>query len=343
MPVIAALAMPPSRQPPALPQRSALLAGPRGDFTSSIADNHRRSEPSTTRHHEGYDELHEFDQLIDDVRCALPARVDACVSFVLFENDRQEVINAIAQVRSRTVTTHVVIIDNSVPPMDLSFAAAMGATVVATNQNIGYGRGHNIALAASRGRCRYNIVMNTDLQTQDDVIGGMVAFMDRHGDAGLAMPRVRYPDGSLQRLCRLLPDPADIVARRLLHRTKWGQEKNRQYEFHNWNYDTVAEFPFLSGCFMILRRETLDQVGYFDERYFLYAEDLDLSRRIRAVSRTLYNPDETVVHEYRSKARPSLKRVRYAMVSLSKYFFKWGWIVDPERDRINRAAIEQFR
>lgn len=287
--------------------------------------------------------MHEFDLLIDDVRAAIPVGIDACISFVLFENDRQEIIDAIEQVRSDKVTTHVVVIDNSVPPMDLAFATSMGATVVATNKNVGYGRGHNIALAASRGKCRYNIVMNTDLQPRGDVIAGMVAFMDRHDDAGLAMPRVCYPDGSLQRLCRLLPDPSDIVARRLLQGTKWGKEKNRKYEFHNWNYDSVAEFPFLSGCFMILRRDVLDRIGHFDERYFLYAEDLDLSRRVSEVSRTLYNPDETVVHEYRSKSKPSLKRMRYALVSLSKYFFKWGWVVDPSRDRINRAAIDQFR
>lgn len=287
--------------------------------------------------------MHEFDRLIDAVRQEVPYNTDACVSFVLFKTDKQEIINAIQQAASEKMKTHVVIVDNSVPPMDLEFARRMGATVVATNKNVGYGRGHNIALMGSRGKCRYNIVMNTDLKTQDDVIAGMIDFMDTHPEAGLAMPKVCYPDGSLQRLCRLLPDPSDLVARRIMQGTRWGKQKNQKYEFHNWNYDTVAEFPFLSGCFMMLRTETLEKVGYFDERYFLYAEDLDLSRRVRAVARTLYNPHETVFHEYRSQAKPSLKRISYALVSLSKYFFKWGWIVDPGRDRINRATIEQFQ
>lgn len=287
--------------------------------------------------------MRDFDHLIDELRGKIPDDIDVCVSFVLFHNEKQEIIDAIEQVASERVATHVVVVDNSVPPMNLTFAMATGATVIATNKNIGYGRGHNIALAASKGKCRYNVVMNTDLKTNGDVIGGMVAFMDKHLDAGLAMPRVCYPDGSLQRLCRLLPDPTDMIARRIMHRTEWGQARNRRYEFHNWNYDSVAEFPFLSGCFMILRREVLDRIGYFDERYFLYAEDLDLSRRINAVSRTLYNPSETVIHEYRSQARPSLKRMRYAAVSLSQYFSKWGWIRDRERDRVNQNTIDQFR
>ncbi|MGC6399979.1 glycosyltransferase [Sphingomonas sp. FW199] len=286
--------------------------------------------------------MHEFDRLVGEVRAALPDDIDACVSFVLFGNDRQEIVDAIRQAQAASVRTHVVVVDNSEPPLDLAFAREMGATVVATRQNVGYGRGHNVALEASREKCRYHIVMNTDLHVEDDAIGRMVAFMDAHPEAGLGMPRVRYPDGSLQRLCRLLPDPRDMVARRLLHRVRWGRERNQRYEFHNWNYDTVAQFPFLSGCFMILRRSILDCVGHFDERYFLYAEDLDLSRRVRQVSQTLYNPDASVVHEYRSQSRPSLRRIRYAAVSLSQYFFKWGWFIDAERDRINRETIEQF-
>lgn len=284
----------------------------------------------------------EFKFLVDDVARVLPAGLDVCVSFVLFHNDRDEIVRAITQVQRSAVKTQVVLVDNSMPPLDLAFARELGAIVTATNANVGYGRGHNVALAASRDKCRYNLVMNTDLEMTSDVVAGMVAFMDARPEAGLAMPKVRYPDGSLQHLCRLLPDPADIAARRLLSKTAWGRAKNERYEFHGWNYDTVAQFPFLSGCFMLLRRSILDRVGYFDERYFLYAEDLDLSRRIHAVAQTLYNPSESVTHEYRSKARPSFARIRYAMKSLSQYFSKWGWISDPERDRINRMTLAQF-
>jgi GT2 family glycosyltransferase len=93
---------------------------------------------------------------------------------------------------------------------------------------------------------------------------------------------------------------------------------------------------------MLLRRSVLDVVGYFDERYFLYAEDLDLSRRINTVARTLFVPSQTVVHEYRSRTSPSLRRLGYAAINLTRYFNKWGWIRDADRDRVNRRALEQF-
>lgn len=282
--------------------------------------------------------MQKFDALVGRVRSAIPDNLDACVSFVLFHNDRQEITEAINQVRAEAANTHIVIVDNSVPALDLAFAEASDVTIAATNENIGYGRGHNIALSASRGKCRYNVVMNTDLKTDGTVITGMIAFMDRHPEAGLAMPRICYPDGSLQRLCRLLPDPKDIVARRVLSNTEWGRNRNKRYEFHGWNYDKVAEFPFLSGCFMVLRRSILEVTGYFDERFFLYAEDLDLSRRIGLVSKTLFNPEEEAVHEYRSKTNPSFARKRYALTSMIKYFNKWGW-VDHAREKINNETI----
>lgn len=284
-----------------------------------------------------------FPDLVESARASIPEALDVCVSFVLFGNDREEIERAIAQAQASPLAVHIVVIDNSLPSLDLDFARRPSVTIVTTGANLGYGRGHNIALAASKGRCRYNLVMNTDLQMGQEVLPGMVAFMDARPDVGLTMPKVRYPDGSLQRLCRLLPVPADLLGRRFFANTRWARARNEKYEFHDWDYDTVAEFPFLSGCFMLMRRSVLDQVGHFDERYFLYAEDLDLSRRIHAAARTLYVPMQSVVHEYRSQARPSLRRLRYAAVSLTRYFTKWGWVHDPARDRANRKTVEQFR
>lgn len=286
-----------------------------------------------------------FPDLVQTARWSIPEGLDVCVSFVLFGNDRAEIERAIRQVQAadETIRAHVVIVDNSLPSLDLSFADRPGVTIITTGANLGYGRGHNLALAASEGRCRYNLVMNTDLEMGPEVLSGMIGYMDVHQDVGLTMPKVRYPDGSLQRLCRLLPVPADLLGRRFFAGTRWAKSRNEKYEFHDWDYDTVAEFPFLSGCFMLIRRSVLNHVGYFDERYFLYAEDLDLSRRIHAAARTLYVPMFAVVHEYRSQARPSLRRLRYAAVSLTRYFFKWGWVWDAARDRANQRTIEQFR
>lgn len=268
--------------------------------------------------------------------------VDCTVSFVLYHTDLGEVSRVVRAVCSAKADVRIWVIDNTVPPLVLP-PFPDNVITIATGHNLGYGRAHNIAIRASHGMARYHFVLNTDLEFDGSAIDGMVAFLDVHPEAGLAMPKVLYPDGKIQRLCRLLPDPKGLVIRRFLGNTALGRRQNKRYEFHDWHYDSVASFPFLSGCFMAMRRSVLDQIGGFDERFFMYAEDIDLSRRIHAVSETLFVPSVSVQHEYRSQTRRSWRLLRYLFVNFARYFSKWGWLFDRERDRMNAETIARLR
>ncbi len=272
---------------------------------------------------------------------ALP-KYDAVVSFVLFQTAASEIRAAVDQVLDSGGRLHVVLIDNSVPELDLTAFAQAEVSIVRPGANIGYGAAHNLALRKFTGQARYHFVLNTDLRFGPNVIGEMMAFMEAHPHAGLAMPRVIYPDGSLQHLCRLLPRPIDIAARALFPQQAWAKALTRRYESHDWSYDAPLNFPFLSGCFMVLRPEVLAVAGLFDERFFLFAEDLDLSRRLHRVSQTLLCPDVSVVHEYRTKTERSSLRTRYLVQSFITYFNKYGWLVDRERSAMNRRALAQL-
>jgi GT2 family glycosyltransferase len=268
--------------------------------------------------------------------------VDAVISYVLFRTDTAEVVRAVDQALASALNVRVVLVDNTVPPLELPNFDPCKVHRINTFANLGYGRGHNQALLWAKGLSRYHFVLNTDIVFSSDTLTKLVLFMDNRPSAGLVMPKVYYPDGRIQRLCRLLPTPIDLIGRRFFGWTRWSQQRDRKYESHNWNYESVASFPFLSGCFMALRRSVIEQVGGFDERYFLYAEDLDLSRRINAVSETLYYPFASIIHDYRSESGRGLRRLLYGIVSLGKYYNKWGWFDDPEREAINlraRAAL----
>ena len=274
----------------------------------------------------------------------LPRSCDVVVSFVLYRTGPAEAQAAVEQaLASSGLDLHVVVVDNSETPVPLPAFDPDRVTRVRSGANLGYGRAHNIAIAASAGRCRYHFVLNTDLRFGPEVIPALVSYMDARPEIGLAMPRVVYPDGRVQQLCRLLPDPLLLLGRRFFPSSRYVRERNRDYEFHDWSYDREASFPFLSGCFMAIRRSVLDRVGGFDPRYFLYAEDLDLSRRIHAVADTRFAPVATVEHGYRTQSARSWRLTRYALVSLARYFSKWGWLVDRERDAVNRACNEALR
>jgi GT2 family glycosyltransferase len=96
------------------------------------------------------------------------------------------------------------------------------------------------------------------------------------------------------------------------------------------------EVPNLSGCFMLLRVEVLKIVGLFDEQFFMYLEDTDLSRRINMQFQTIYYPQVSIVHQYEKGSYKSLKLLKYHVVSAFRYFNKYGWFLDTVRTTINK-------
>jgi len=93
--------------------------------------------------------------------------------------------------------------------------------------------------------------------------------------------------------------------------------------------------PNISGCFMLLRSSLISQVGGFDERFFMYCEDVDLGRRFHKVSKTVHYPHEQVYHDYEKGSYKKPKLLWYHIVSAVKYFNKHGWIWDRDRQEMN--------
>jgi GT2 family glycosyltransferase len=208
------------------------------------------------------------------------------------------------------------------------------------NPNVGYGRAHNLAMRDTLDRpdCRYHIAANPDIAFGPGTVERLAAFMDEHPDAGAVMPKVLYPDGTLQHLCKLLPAPGHLMARRF-----WPKRAARYeavYTLRNADYSRPFECPCLSGCFMMLRTEELRRAGLFDERFFLYFEDVDLVRRIGRHCKTLYCPVSEITHGYQKGSYSSLKLLAYHARSAVQYFNKWGWLGDTYRTEKNRQTLD---
>ena len=264
---------------------------------------------------------------------------DVVGSIVLFKTASQEVDQAIRQFLAVPLKTHLCIIDNSPTPLSAQTYADPRISYFFANGNLGYGRAHNIALRASQGRSRYNLVMNTDITYPPDAVTRLVDFMEANPQAGLAGPKVLYPDGSLQHVCRLLPTPANLFLRRFLPGSKWTDRADAIYELRQWDHESVANIPYFQGSYMMLRTALCNQVGGFDERFFLYGEDIDLTRRIHAIAETLYVPDVRITHQSRRYSNRSLLGTWYGIQNNCRYFNKWGWFFDRDRTRINRKVL----
>lgn len=203
--------------------------------------------------------------------------------------------------------------------------------------NLGYGTGHNIAIkdAIEKGG-DYHVVINPDVYFEEGVLERLITYMDSDEQVGLVMPKVLYPTGEIQYLCKLLPTPMDLIGRRFIPLKNYVTTKNYNYELRWTGYDKVMDVPSLSGCFMFMRLSIIRKIGGFDERYFMYAEDLDLCRRIGEVSKTVYYPDVQIYHEYAKGSYKNRKLLKYHICSVIKYFNKWGWFFDAKRRKRNR-------
>jgi GT2 family glycosyltransferase len=159
---------------------------------------------------------------------------------------------------------------------------------------------------------------------------------------GLLLPKVFYKNGKLQKLCNPLPVPVNLVGRRFFENARWAKKINDEYELKGFDYDYSLNVPNLSGCFMFLRCTALQQSGLFDERYFMYMEDIDLCRRVHAVAKTIFYPEASIVHGFEKESYSNKTLLWHHITSAVKYFNKWGWIWDKQRDAFNRELFDEL-
>lgn len=213
------------------------------------------------------------------------------------------------------------------------------------SENVGYGHAHNIAMRkAVEVGSTYHIILNPDIEFEPHVLTQLAAYMDACPDAGWVMPKVLYPNGEIQYLCKMLPSPFQLFLRRFLPPWKWVKKLDETFELRSTQYNKELNVPFLSGCFMFLRVATMAQYNlYFDERFFMYCEDLDLSRRFHRVSKTMFNPTICIVHNHERASYKSKKLMWCHIKSTCKYFTKYGWLIDGERTRVNKELMAKIQ
>ncbi|MBV8674999.1 MAG: glycosyltransferase family 2 protein [Acidobacteriaceae bacterium] len=259
-------------------------------------------------------------------------------SIVAFRNVPSELTAAISSVLSPPSLATCTVVDNSSDPSLKDCVVAAGANYVFAGKNLGFGRGHNLTLRTQLKRSPYQLVLNPDICFGPEVLPTLTAFMDANPSVGLVMPQIVYPDGSEQRLCKLLPTPSDLIVRRFLGRLGGTLFRKRlhDYEMRSFDMSVIREVPSLSGCFMFIRSSVLEEIGLFDPRFFMYMEDVDLCRRIGSHSKTIFFPYVFVVHGFAKGSYQNWKLLKSHAESAIKYFSKWGWTNDSSAKKLNQ-------
>lgn len=266
-------------------------------------------------------------------------------SIVLYNTKTEDLKRVIDSYFAYQGEKQLFLVDNS-PNDNLREIAKMypnDVFYIFNNENMGYGKAHNIAIKKSiEQNLPYHIILNPDIIIEKNTLEKLTNYMEQHPEVGNIMPKIIYPDGELQYLCKLLPSPIDLIFRRFIPIKNWKEAINKRYELHSFGYDQIMNIPNLSGCFMFLRTEVLKQVGLFDENIFMYLEDIDLNRRIHSKYKTIYYPDATVIHEHQKESYKSKRLLKAHIQSAIYYFNKYGWFFDKERTNINKNVFKEL-
>ena len=258
------------------------------------------------------------------------------ISIVLYQPKwEQEVLPLVNELLKVKNLRKIYLVDNSESKSQDPVFENPKVQYIFNGTNLGYGRAHNIALRESAyERTDFHLVMNSDIKVHAEDIDAMHDWMLCNPQVGQLMPKVVNPDGSQQYLAKRLPTPMDVFGRRFLP-AAWIAKRNARYELRDLDLTRPINAPYLSGCFMLLRTKAAVEAGLFDERYFMYPEDIDLTRTIHRNYLTLYYPQWTIIHAHAQASYKNKHMLWVHIQNMCRYFCKWGWFFDKERQTFN--------
>jgi len=276
-----------------------------------------------------------------------------CASIVVFESDPM-LLDRTLEALDRAIAaaeragliraSTVVVVANDAPPAHgapdgaeapspAAFAAQSHATWLrrAGQGNVGFGRGHNLALHAHDADCY--LVLNPDAVLAPDALERGIEYLARTSACGLVAPYASGPDGAPQFLCKRYHDLLTLFLRAAMPRLARRRAARRmhRYELRDVVGADAARpahgVPLASGACMLLTREAVRRTGGFDPRFFVYFEDYDLSLRLAAdgASRIDYVPAMRIVHHGGNAAKKSLGHIAMFATGAFRFFMKHGW------------------
>jgi len=223
---------------------------------------------------------------------------------------------------------YAVVVNDHHPGEPVDQLQAGADCFLANRDNPGYGRAVNRLVVRLGHLPPYIGVLNTDLSWQAGTFEQLLCWLMQHPQVSLAVPQILDEAGTPQQLCKQHPTVLGLFSRRFLPRSlkpNWLKRYDCWYVMADQNYQEVFAAPYLSGCCMLIRTDAFRRAGGFDERYFLYLEDADLTRSLARDGLCVHLPVAGVVHGWGRGNYRNLGLMAVNLTSAWHYFRKWGW------------------
>lgn len=245
-------------------------------------------------------------------------------------NTRDLLAQCIESIKTHTKRTsfEIIVVDNFSPDgsSEMVEESFPEVSLIKNTRNNGFGKANNQGLAKAKGK--YILFLNSDIALNENCLDEMFDFMEQNPEVAASSCKLTFPDGTLQHSCRKFPSFKTFFLMLLGMRYFFPNMKTfREYLMLDWDHSDVKEVDQIMGSFMFIRKDVLDRVGSFDERYWMYFEEVDLCLRIKRAGRKIVHyPCVSAVH-FLSKSSEQwgeAKRIIEFQKSLLKYFRKNG-------------------
>ncbi len=249
--------------------------------------------------------------------------VDLSIAVVNY-NSLDTILNLLDNIYTHTnsLTFQVYVIDNASTDVSVERIRANfpQVTLVESPVNKGYGGGNNLVLPMLSSR--YHLVVNPDVVISDNILHHLVDYMDEHPEVALVTPKVLHTDGTEQFLPKRLPTVRYMFGGRFTKYFAYARRVRAEYTRSDEPFTEPTEIDFCTGCFMLMRTALFRELGGFDEAFFMYLEDADLSCRLHKKGKLMFHPGYTITHQWEKASGKSLRFLLIHLNSLRIYLKK---------------------
>jgi len=251
------------------------------------------------------------------------------VSFIIVNwNTKDLLLECIESIRAarKNLNIEIIVVDNA--SSDGSPEAVRNLSdhinIIVNNNNIGFSKANNIGMRRSHGR--YMCVVNSDIKVLNYCIEDAIGYMDNNHSIGVLGPQVLNRQMKIQYTCREYPNLWSTFCQafgfhRFFEKSKLFKDSFMTY----FDHTSIRKVDVLSGCFLIVRKEAIQQVGFFDERFFIYGEDVDWCRRFNEAGwDVIFYPLSHVIHYGGTSSASAPARFNIEMLKAHfQYWEKW--------------------
>jgi GT2 family glycosyltransferase len=241
--------------------------------------------------------------------------IKVSATIVIYKEKEKNLKKVIGDFMSINLEKELIIVDNS-PKPDLKFFCKQFENLqyIFNGKNLGFGKAHNLAFKNLSIKSDLHLIINPDVCFDPKKIQDMLLWMYKDSSISLCVPKVLFPSGIFQHTVRNIPNFIVLIKRKLgIMVDEWKEEQ----------LQNITEIPFAHGCFFVFRTDVYKRLAGFDERFFMYMEDVDIFMRAKLYGKTLYNPNYQIYHEFRKGSSKSPKLLCWHTISAFKFFWKY--------------------